>query len=61
MTATDTDLGAIATYETFGTKIRLTACAIVTSTALYADVIVTLGTMLVAIGTQFGAVFATSA
>ena len=61
MPATDTDFCATATYVTFVTKIQLAACAIVASSAFHSDVLVTLGTMLVAIGTQFSTVFATSA
>ena len=61
MPAINADLGATATHVTVVTKIRLAARAVVARPALHTDIIVTLGTMLVAIGTEFGTVFATSA
>lgn len=61
MPATETDIGATATYVTVVTEIGLAAGAVVARPAVHADEIVTLRTMLVAIGTQFGTVFAMSA
>ena len=61
MSAIYADLGAIATQVTVVTKIRLAARTVHASSALGADAIVTLGTMLSALGTQFGTIFATSA
>ena len=61
MPAINTYLGATAAYVTVVTKIRLAARTFVASSAIHTDVIVTLGTMFVAIGTQFGTVFAMSA